>query len=43
MRTASGEPDFCKHIEAVVMSDPNAHATLTRRREALRAVAAAKC
>ncbi len=37
MRRASGEPDFCKHVEAVVMSDPNAQATLTRRREAIRA------
>lgn len=42
MRTASAEPDFCKHIEAVVMSDPNAHATLRRRREAIRAAVAGK-
>jgi hypothetical protein len=37
MRRVSGEPDFCKHVEAVVMTDPNALATLTRRREAIRA------
>ncbi len=36
MRRASGEPDFCKHVEAAVMTDPNAQATLTRRREAIR-------
>jgi hypothetical protein len=39
LRTASGEPDFCRHIEAVLMTDPNAPATLTRRREAIRAAA----
>lgn len=37
MRSASGEPDFCKHIETVVMAAPNAETTLTRRREAIRA------
>jgi hypothetical protein len=36
MRKATGEHDFCKHMEAVVMSDPNAEAILTRRREAIR-------
>jgi hypothetical protein len=36
LRAASGEPDFCKHIEAVVMSAPDAESILTRRREALR-------
>jgi hypothetical protein len=39
MRKASGEGDFCKHMEAVVMSDPNAQAILTRRREAIRSAA----
>lgn len=39
LRTASSEPDFCKHIEAVLMTDPNASATMTRRREAIRAAA----
>jgi hypothetical protein len=42
MRTASGEPDFCKHIEAVLMTDPNATATMARRREAIRAAAASR-
>jgi hypothetical protein len=37
MRSASGEPEFCKHLEAVVMAAPDAEATLTRRREAMRA------
>jgi hypothetical protein len=39
MRHASGEPDFCRHIEAVLRSDPNADATMARRREAIRAAA----
>ena len=42
MRKATGEPDFCKHIEAVLTTDPNATATMTRRREAIRAAAAAR-
>lgn len=37
MRSASAEPEFCKHMEAVVMAAPNAETTLTRRREAIRA------
>ena len=39
LRAASQEPDFCKHIEAVVMAVPDAEAILTRRREAIRAAA----
>lgn len=42
MRSASTEPGFCKHIEAVVMAAPDAEATLTRRREAMRAGARAR-
>jgi hypothetical protein len=42
MRTASGEPDLCKHLESVVMRAPDADATLTRRRDALRAAAKAR-
>ena len=42
MRKATGEPDFCKHIEAVLTTDPDATATMTRRREAIRAAAAAR-
>jgi hypothetical protein len=34
LRSASGEPDFCKHVEAVVLSTPNAETILKRRREA---------
>ena len=38
-RTATGEAEFCKHLEAVVMSAPDAQAIITRRREASRAAA----
>lgn len=41
-RGMSGEQDFCKHMEAVVMAGPNAEAILTRRREAIRAMAKAR-
>jgi hypothetical protein len=34
MRRVSGEPEFCKHLEAVVLGAPDAEAILTRRREA---------
>jgi len=37
LRTASAEPEFCKHMEAVVMAVPDAEAILSRRREAIRA------
>ena len=37
IRQASGEPDFCQHIEAVLATDPSAAATMARRREAIRA------
>ncbi|HEY7387144.1 MAG TPA: hypothetical protein VH640_01460 [Bryobacteraceae bacterium] len=37
MRSANGEPEFCKHMEAVVMAAPDAEKILTRRREAIRA------
>lgn len=39
VRSAAREPDFCKHIEAIVMSAPDAEAILARRREGLRAAA----
>src|SRR5579871_1795329 len=35
LRASSGEPGFCEHMEAVVMSAPDAEAVLARRREAL--------
>lgn len=40
MREAAGEPDYCKHLEAVVLAAPNAEAIMSRRRAA--ALAAAK-
>jgi hypothetical protein len=42
LRAASGEPDFCKHLEAVVLEAPNAEAILARRREGARAAARAR-
>jgi hypothetical protein len=39
LRGASGEPDFCKHVEAVVLSAPNAEMIMKRRREAMNAAA----
>lgn len=39
LRATSHEPDFCRHIEAVVMSLPDAESLLTRRRNAARAAA----
>ena len=42
MRATVGEPAFLKHLEAVVMSAPDAEATLKRRRERLLAMAKAR-
>jgi hypothetical protein len=42
LRSTSGELEFCKHMEAVVMIAPDAAAILARRRAALRAAAAAR-
>ena len=42
LRAISSEPDFCKHMERVVLAAPNAEETLARRREGLRAVAKAR-
>lgn len=42
LRAASGEPGFCKHMEAVVLAAPDAEAMLARRREAARAAATAR-
>ena len=39
IRELSGEPDFCKHLETVVLGAPGAEAVLARRREAARAAA----
>jgi len=39
-RAATGEAEFCAHMEAVVLGAPDAQAILARRREAWRAAAA---
>ena len=39
IRAASQEPDFCKHMESVVLGAPDAEAILARRLAALRAFA----
>jgi hypothetical protein len=42
IRSLSGEPDFCKHLEAVVQGAPDADAILERRRQAAQAAAKAR-
>ena len=42
MRTAAGEPEFCKHLEEVVLAAPDAAAIMKRRRDAAMAVAKAR-
>jgi hypothetical protein len=42
LRTVSGEPGFCAHLETVVMGAPDATAILARRREGARMAAAAR-
>jgi hypothetical protein len=42
LRRVSDEPEFCRHLEAVVMAAPDAAAILARRREAIRAGAKAR-
>jgi len=42
LRAVSLEPTFCQHLESVVMEAPDADAILKRRRNALRAAAAAR-
>ena len=42
MRAASGEPEFCLHLERVVMGAPDAQAILTRRRAAILAAVRAR-
>ena len=39
LRTVSGEPDFCKHLEWVVMNTTGAEEILGRRQAALRQLA----
>jgi len=42
LRKASGEPEFCKNMETVVMAAKDAEGILLRRREAMRAVVKAR-
>ena len=42
LRSASGESEFCRHLEAVLLGMPDAVAVMTRRREAIRAMAKAR-
>jgi hypothetical protein len=42
LRAATGEAEFCRHMEAVVTALPAAEATLARRRAAVTAAAAAR-
>ncbi len=39
LRAAASEPDFCRHIEAVVLTLPEAAATMQRRTGTIRAAA----
>ena len=42
LREASGAPEFCRHLEAVVMAVPGAEAILENRRAQLRAFHASR-
>jgi hypothetical protein len=42
LRTATGQADFCKHMEAIVLAAPDAEATLARLAEGIRAAAKAR-
>jgi hypothetical protein len=42
LRAAAGEPDFCKHLEAVVLAAPDAGSIMARRRGAAIAAANAR-
>ena len=42
MRAASGEPEYCRHLEAVVLGAPDAEAVLARRRANARGAAKAR-
>src|SRR5205085_9320665 len=39
LRSAAGEPEFCRHLEQVVLAAPDVEAILTRRRAAALAAA----
>jgi hypothetical protein len=42
LRERTQEPAFCRHVEAVVLADPDAEAIMTRRRAAALAAASAR-
>ena len=42
LRAAAGEPEFCRHLEAVVLAAPDAEAVMARRRSAALAAAEAR-
>ncbi len=42
LRAAAGEPDFCKHMEAVVLGAPDAEGILERRRRVIKEAAQTK-
>ena len=42
LRAAAEEPNFCRHVEAVVLGDPDAEAIMSRRRSAAIAAANAR-
>ena len=42
LRAASSEPEFCKHMETVVLAGADAEAILKRRRDAIRAAVRAR-
>ena len=42
LRATSDEPEFCKHLELVVMAKPGVDAVLSRRRNAWLAAARAR-
>ena len=42
LRALSGEPDFCRHAEAVVLGAPDGEQILMRRRAAIYAAASAR-
>lgn len=42
LRATAGEPEFCRHIEAVVLGAPDAEAIMARRRAAAFAAAKAR-
>ena len=42
LRIASGEPDFCRHLEAVILDVPDAEAIMARRRASVIAAAKAR-